>query len=272
MAKRKRSITQKVKDRRKKEGRGLGTGKDYKPELRIQDVSSIGLATRILGWKTGRIHHFMSKLELRFFYSLEWPEKVVDIREQFPLDLDETLAIANELGIRPPRDPRTKETVVMTTDFVVNERNGIKEDLRVYTVKYANKLASRRVMEKFEIERAYWIRRKAVWLIVTEKDIPVELVSNVEWIHSHRDLKNLAPVNPPTVDDVEAFLAPRWFSERLPLRTITDECDCALSLPSGASLAVVRHLIANRRVEVDMNKLIQPETIVPLISKPLILD
>ena len=135
MAKRKRSITQKVKDRRKKEGRGLGTGKDYKPELRIQDVSSIGLATRVLGWKTGRIHHFMSKLELRFFYSLEWPCWVVDIREQFPLDPEETLAIANELGIRQPRDPKTRETVVMTTDFVVNERNGIQEDIRAYTVK-----------------------------------------------------------------------------------------------------------------------------------------
>jgi len=213
----------------------------------------------------------MSKLELRFFYSLEWPEKVVDIREQFPLDLGETLAIANELGIRHPRHPRTKETVVMTTDFVVSERNGIKEDLRAYTVKYAHKLSSRRVMEKFEIERLYWVRRNAGWLIVTERDIPVELVSNVEWIHSHRDLRSLAPVTQSAVDQVETFLAPRWFSESLPLRIITDECDCALSLPSGTSLAVVRYLLANRRVEVDINKLIQPETIVPLISKPLIL-
>jgi hypothetical protein len=213
----------------------------------------------------------MSKLEWRFFYSLEWPRRVVDIREQFPLDLEETLAVANELGIRHPRDPKTKETVVMTTDFVVNERNGIQEDVRAYTVKYAKQLASRRVMEKFEIERVYWVRRNVVWRIVTERDIPLELVSNVEWIHSHRALSSLAPLSQSTVDDVEAYLAPRWFFEAAPLRTLADECDQFLSLPSGTSLSIVRHLIANRRVEADMNKSIQPETIVPLISKPLIL-
>ncbi len=272
MAKRKRSITQKVKDRRKKEGRGLGTGKGYKPELRIQDVSSIGLATRVRGWTTDRIHHLMSKLELMVFFTLDWPTTVTDIREQFPLDIEETLAIANELGIRHPRDPKTKETVVMTTDFVVNERNGIREDIRAYTVKYANKLASRRVMEKFEIERVYWVRRNVAWHIVTERDIPLELVSNVQWIHSHRDLSSLAPLSQSTVDEVEAYLAPRWFSEPAPLRSLTDECDRFLSLPSGTSLAVVRHLIANRRLEVEMNKSIQPETIVALTAKPLILQ
>jgi hypothetical protein len=94
MAKRKRNTTARSRQQRRREGRGLGRGKDYKPELRIQDVASIGLATRILGWKTGRIHHLMSKMECLFFYIVDWPPSVMDIREQFPLDPDETLAIA----------------------------------------------------------------------------------------------------------------------------------------------------------------------------------
>lgn len=39
MAKRNRSVPTKVREKRKKEGRGLGTGKDYKPELRIAFLS-----------------------------------------------------------------------------------------------------------------------------------------------------------------------------------------------------------------------------------------
>src|SRR5260370_42609278 len=167
MGKRNRSVTKKVKEKRKKEGRGVGTGKDYKPELRIQDVSSIGLASRVRGWTTDRIHHLLSKLELMVFFTFDWPTTVTDIREQFPLDLEETKAIADQLGIRHPRDPKTKELVVMTTDFVVTVRNGIHESIHAYTVKYVAKLASRRVMEKLQIEPIYCTRRCVSWRIVT---------------------------------------------------------------------------------------------------------
>jgi len=272
MAKRNRSVTKKVREKRKKEGRGVGAGKNYKPELRIQDVSSIGLATRDLGWKTGRIHHLMSQLEWMVFYMFEWSLKIVDIREQFPLDLEETKAIADELGIRHPRHPKTKELIVMTTDFVVTVRNGIHEVMDANTVKYSKQLASRRVMQKFEIERVYWSRRNISWGIVTELDINRHIVANVQWIHSYRDLNSLAPVSDATVRKIEDFLAPRLFSQTSSLRTMTDESDGVFSLRPGTSLAVVRHLIANRRLEVDMNTPIQPETIVPLAVKPVILQ
>jgi TnsA endonuclease N terminal len=152
MAKRNRSITAKTKAKRKKEGRGQGHGASYKPELRIQDVSSIGLATRDRGWKTNRIHHLLSKLEWMFFYILEWSPVVSDIREQYPLDLDETLAIAKSLGIAHPTDPRTREPVVMTTDFVITIKSRVNTVLHARTIKYTNKLSSRRALEKLEIE------------------------------------------------------------------------------------------------------------------------
>src|SRR6266849_4151842 len=72
MAKRKRKLDETVIDRRIKEGRGQGRGKDYKPWLTVQDVPSIGLATRILGWTTGRVHHLFSLLELKDFYTKDW--------------------------------------------------------------------------------------------------------------------------------------------------------------------------------------------------------
>lgn len=83
--------------------------------MHIQDIASTGLASRIKGWKTGRVHHLLSKLETEYFYVLEWSNIVSDIREQYPLlPITETLEIAEQLGILHPTDPRTKESIVMT--------------------------------------------------------------------------------------------------------------------------------------------------------------
>ncbi len=272
MAKRNRSITAKVKDKRRKEGRGLGRGAAYKPGLRIQDVSSIGLATRDKGWKTGRPHHFLSKLEWMYFYVLGWSLIVTDILEQFPLDIEETLAIAKSLGIAHPKDPKTKEPIVVTTDFVVVVGNRTNEIRYARTIKYINKLSSIRVMEKLEIERIYWTYRNVDWGIVTELDIDLILAENVERIHFHRSAMSLAPIKKNLIRNIESYLAPRMLAESLPLRQLTDECDSTLSLKPGSSMAVVRHLIANRRFEVNMDIPIQPEGYVPLIKKPTILQ
>ena len=45
MAKRDRTLTQRVIEKRMKEGRGQGNAAEYQPWLRIQDVAAKGLAT-----------------------------------------------------------------------------------------------------------------------------------------------------------------------------------------------------------------------------------
>src|SRR5262245_57707894 len=106
-------------EKRLKEGFGQGRGKTYKPWLVVQSFSSLGYVNRVLGWKTGREHHLMSEIELNFFFILEWSTRVVDIREQFPLlPVEETMAIAQALRIRHPTDTRTKQPLVLTTDFL----------------------------------------------------------------------------------------------------------------------------------------------------------
>src|SRR5438046_66472 len=108
MAKRNRDIDQRGIERRIAEGRGQGRGLDYRPWLEVQDVPSNGLASRIKGWKTGRLHHLFSNLETSFFYLTEWSSIVTDTREQFPLlPQSETLAIAEEIGVAHPANPKT---------------------------------------------------------------------------------------------------------------------------------------------------------------------
>nr|WP_255193827.1 TnsA endonuclease N-terminal domain-containing protein [Brevibacillus laterosporus] len=47
------------------------------------------------------------------------------MREQFPLlPLEETIVIANELGINHPTDPKTGSPIVMTTDFLLTVNKG----------------------------------------------------------------------------------------------------------------------------------------------------
>lgn len=115
----KRTRTSKV-EKWIKEGRGSGIGADYKPWLNIQDVSSLGRSTRLKGIKTKRQHEFLSDLERNYFYLTEY-YNFLDIREQFPLlPLEETIVIADELGLKHPTNPKTNEPVVMTTDFEFN--------------------------------------------------------------------------------------------------------------------------------------------------------
>lgn len=140
-----------------RQGFGQGRGCDYKPWLVVRDVPSLGVSSRVKGWTTDRVHELFSQLELRYFYLLDWSVSVTDIREQYPLlPLEETKEIAQELNIRHPANPRTKDPIVMTTDFVVTvcQPIGVTEQAR--TVKPKEKLSSVRVLEKLEIERRYW--------------------------------------------------------------------------------------------------------------------
>lgn len=62
------------------EGRGQGELMEYKPWVQVQDFPSKGIVSRVKGRTTGRIHHLMSNLELRYFLLLDWSEKTMDIR------------------------------------------------------------------------------------------------------------------------------------------------------------------------------------------------
>jgi hypothetical protein len=269
MAKRQRDNGEQTQRRRSKEGRGVGTGADYIPYLLIHDVPSIGLASRVWGWKTNRVHHLLSRLELKFFYTLEWRPDVYDIREQFPLDRNETLAIADRLGVRHPRDPKTKDYIVMTSDFVITNKKGFVAEEQIRAVKYKKDLDNARIKEKLEIEHIYWQEIRGLnWAVVTEEDVDVNVAANVEWLHGHRDIECLAPLTAGDAIHVEALLTPRVAQGGFRLRDLTNECDDRLGLNPGSSLSIVRHLLANRRWEVDMRTRIMPPLPLVLIAEP----
>lgn len=62
------------------------------------------------------------------------------------LPLEETLVIADELGLKHPTDPKTNEPIVMTTDFLltVDKGQGFIELAR--TIKMKDELLNERVL------------------------------------------------------------------------------------------------------------------------------
>ncbi len=237
---------------------------DYQPWLTVRDVPSRGLSTRLKGWKTGRVHHLLSKLEKKYFYTLEWSKIVTDIREQYPLlQLEETLDIAKQCGFNHPavpnkQDPKTLDPVVMTTDFLITLMIDGKRIERARTVKYADDLQSPRVLQKLEIERRYWEARHISWGIVTEHEIPTVLADNVEILYPYRYLDKDSRYSQRELYSAASVLTQSVQETALSLRHIALDCDSLIGFDAGTSLSIAYFLIANRYWEINMYTPIQP--------------
>ncbi|AXQ50874.1 TnsA endonuclease N-terminal domain-containing protein [Lysinibacillus fusiformis] len=253
-----------------KEGRGTGIGSEYKPWLKIQDVSSLGRSTRLKGIKTNRQYEFLSDLERNYFYITEYSDFIVDIREQFPLlPLEETIVIADELGLKHPTDPKTNEPVVMTTDFLltVDKGEGLVELAR--TVKMKDEFLKERVIEKFEVERVYWERRQIDWGIVTELEIPKEMARNISYIHDYYDIQQydvFQNMNQQHIEDLAMALLHRIISESKSIREVTNVFDKETHMPLGSGITLFYHLLAQKIIRVDMLEPLNVEQIVVIQS------
>ena len=251
-------------------GRGQGSGADYIPWLRIQDVPSRGRSHRIKGWRHGRVHHLLSDLEAYIFYTYEWSLPVIEIREQYPLlPLEETLSIAEELNIRHPFDKKTGHPTVLSTDFVLTINHDLHNVYHARQAKYASELGDLRTLEKLEIERRYWERRPDInYGIVTERDLLMPLVHNIKWVHPRYDITSFSSLSKETINEIATMLTQMVLKEDAPLRKITSACDSRLGLSIGRSLSIARHLIAIRYWKVDMSKPLKDGKRLALLNIP----
>ncbi|HEX5085483.1 MAG TPA: TnsA endonuclease N-terminal domain-containing protein, partial [Blastocatellia bacterium] len=182
--------------------------------------------------------------------------------------LDETLAIAKECGVAHPADIRSKQPIVMTTDFVLTIKKDLATTYQARTVKYAADLIKARTLEKLEIERRYWQTRRIDWGIVTEQQAPTVLAQNVKWVHPFFRQIDLYPLDAPAIQRVASDMTHRVRHSDLPLKDLARYCDEKLTLARGQGLKVVRHLLANRIWRVDMERLIRPSERLALLDAP----
>lgn len=258
MAKRKYRLTEKKIIKYIKEGRGQGIGKDYIPWIKIQDFPSNGRVSRVKSWKTGRVHHFLSDLETKYFYYIEWQDDVIDIREQYPL-MDRILAmdIAYINNIRYPVDPKTKTPIVMTTDFMITKVNKEKAEQHVArTVKYLANLEDKRALEKLFIEKQYYKQKNIDWGIVTEDKIPDELVSNIKWVHKAYNLEDIVS-DSLTIEELLFFryelIETLKNKKDESIKEIIDLLQKKYSVPRGTFLYIFRNCIINKILKINMD-------------------
>lgn len=229
-----------------KEGRGQGTGAAYKPFITIHDFPSRGVSARIPGQTTGRIHHLLSRNEEYYFYLLDYDPDVLDIREQFPLRLSETLEIANKLNIRHPKIGSFPYPI--TTDFLITRQDG----LHARTVKLTSELDNLRTLEKFTIERNYWEGKKVDWKIVTEKQINRDRARNLHWLHSGKTVAELIP-DPKIRENAASRLSELIDEKMYTFADIIEIIECAFSLSYGSGIALLKDLIRSGRFHMDLN-------------------
>jgi len=232
------------------EGRGQGELMEYKPWVQIQDFPSKGIVSRVKGRTTGRIHHLMSNLELWYFYLLDWSEKTIDIREQFPLnEISDAIGIADSCGIRYPYDNISGFPYVLTTDFLITVNDGYV----ARAIKPKAELQKQRVKEKLEIERRYWLKRNIEWRIITENEIPHTKIRNIEWLCSGSDFNTLVS-NEDLARKCEKLFMKMYYGEECPIIAIVRNVEESYGLSEGVGIALFKQLVCSKSIELDLNK------------------
>ena len=256
-----RSLTREQIVRRYAEGFGCGEGVDYRSWLQVHSFSSRGVTTRMNGRVVRRQYVFFSSLEREVFLVAQRLPGVTDIREQVPLwPLEETEAIAKSIGVKHPAF--AGNPVLMTTDLVLTRSCPEGARLEAISCKPSGELGGSRVLEKLEIERRYWAERGASWAVVTERDVPRGLATNLEWIDEHFEL-GTGTVTPEAVEPCIHLL--REVARSSPELALSDMClvaDRRIGLLPGTCLTVFRHAVARGTWQVSLDVFIDP-------SKPL---
>lgn len=127
----------------------------------------------------------------------------------------------------------------------------------VRTVKEGSTLSDDRTIQKLDIEREYWRRRGVSWGILVADDLPMPLVQNVKWLHSHLTLDGFEF----NVEDLPALMQYLTAEVRVSpdaLASIARRCDDDLGLSPGSCLTLARHLLATRQWQVDLTMPINP--------------
>ena len=249
MAKHRRVWNASVHEKYVREGRGSGWGPGYSPWIRVQDFASLGVASRVRGRKAGRVHHLMSNNELAYFYTLDWSDKVTDIREQYPLlDIESAVAIAAQAGIRYPRDNVSGYPYVLTCDFMITTVDGVK----ARTIKMTSELANDRTLEKLEIERRYWSAHGVDWKIVTEREISYQKSKNIQWLYTANSTE--AVEEPDVLLQARAMMMKMVNDGGYSIREAAQAIEHGWLFPAGVGLQLFKQLALNKEISLNLDE------------------
>lgn len=253
------------------QGYGQGEGIAYKPFLDTIRVSSRGRVSRIKGWD-GRVHHFLSDSETRIFYLYEFAGKE-DIREHYPLleAMEEIIPNLDEELLKRLVNQKTGEPLILTTTFLITEKDENGElSYFARSVKDYRQLENKQVIERYEIMKKYWEGRGVDYGIITNKEIPLTVAKNIEFIHPFFHLEEYG-----IGDEMQKFLKNRLVdmignSETKAINEILSMFDSEFNIDQGTGITIYKHLLSRKILRVNMNEAIlfnQPCNSVQILTK-----
>lgn len=235
------------KDKKRIElNRGQGNLQSYEPFIQVGEFSSSGESIRVKSSTVGRLHHFHSGIELAAFLIFDRHPNCIDIREQFPIPLADSLVICEQLGIKHPSVKG--ELIILTTDLVIDLQAG--KSLAI-AVKPSQELNKKRVLEKLQIEKAFWENQDTEWFIFTDKERPVELSTNLKWMRSFldADTKETYEISD---NDVSNLIERLSKSEKGKVTKRCAELDDEYELEPGTHVEIFRYSIAKSFIQADL--------------------
>lgn len=175
----------------------------YRPWVTVRQSHTYGQGHIIHSHKTDRPHHLLSRGERLPFFIFERDSTVVDILDQYPLPIHETLKIAEKLNIVHPGAYKERQkhngkipAKTMTTDFVIVRRTSDdKTTLEPYSFKYEDALdieetdirKVNRTKQKLKIEREFWRTQGKDLVLLTEKEFDRTEIYNLEFLRECYD-------------------------------------------------------------------------------------
>jgi hypothetical protein len=234
------------KDEKKLKTRGLGSGRQYQPFIKVHEISSTGESFRILGRNSTRPHHLLSRLELSAFLVFDRYKPTIDIKEQYPLPIVDSLSICERLGIKHPQI--SGKLKVVTTDLVIEIKNN--SGLAV-AVKYADELDDQRVREKLQIEKVFWEQQGYQWEIFTEHEITSSIKENLEWLHAANQNSDELYAELSEMDIKLIFKRLKGNNKRLSsiCASLDDEYQCE----PGFHIGIFRKAVAANLIDAPLN-------------------
>lgn len=242
-------------------GYGQGEGIDYKPFLDVIRVPSKGRVSRVKGWKTNRVHHFLTDSETRYFYLLEYGGfegfQIIDVREHYPLieGMNDILPTLDKQLIKRVFNQKSGEPMVLVTTFLITLQNA-DGDISYYarSVKDYRQLENSQVIERFEVMNRYWKYRGIDYGIITNKEIPIVPAKNIEFIHSAYHLDEYGIKDEEQVIYIDYMLKLIANYQDSPVKDVAIQFNNDLNTEDGTGLLIYKHLLARKIVKINMNK------------------
>ncbi|MDT3309559.1 TnsA endonuclease N-terminal domain-containing protein [Shewanella vaxholmensis] len=227
---------------------GLGEGANYTPWIRVQDVKSHGHSGKIDGIKSGRTHHTLSEQETCFFYLAEFSDSIIDIREQFPLlPLTLSLKISKLLDVEHPKHPKTKDLIIITTDFLLTCSDGKRIWYEAVSVKPSETLSEKRTAEKLDIERVWWELLGVPFHVFCLSELNQIKSKNIQWITDPQRKKYSSHSNK-VREEAKRLLT----VGTMQLSDICDRFSHQIGMSKDDALILLKYLIADKEVIVDL--------------------